>query len=130
MGYRAFSPGGALEAAMEAKQQGLVRSIGVTGHGLQIAATHRRSLERYDFELSPAAYNFITLRQSLLRGAIQRAPRHLSGAQYSGANHQVNHQTLVGPSTRAVTHMVRAFDRSTRDIDLAVHWVLPQQASS
>src|SRR6202165_686587 len=45
----ALSPGGVIEAAVEARQQGLVRWIGVTGHGSQIAANHRRSLERFDF---------------------------------------------------------------------------------
>src|SRR5213079_846311 len=45
----ALSPGGAIDAAIEAKKQGLIRAVGVTGHGLQIAATHRRSLERFDF---------------------------------------------------------------------------------
>src|SRR3981081_3136976 len=42
----ALSPGGALEACVEAREQGLGRFIGVTGHGTQIAATARRSLER------------------------------------------------------------------------------------
>src|SRR5437764_4692999 len=41
----ALSPGGVIEAAVEARAQGLIQGIGVTGHGLQIAATHRRSLE-------------------------------------------------------------------------------------
>jgi aryl-alcohol dehydrogenase-like predicted oxidoreductase len=57
----ALSPGGALEAAVEAKEQGLIRGIGVTGHGLQIAATHRRSLERFDFDSVLTPYNFITM---------------------------------------------------------------------
>ena len=47
---------------MEAKQQGLIGGIGVTGHGLQIAATHRRSLERFDFDSVLLPYNFITLK--------------------------------------------------------------------
>src|SRR5579864_7784763 len=46
----ALSPGGAIEAAVEARDEGLIRSIGVTGHGAQIAATHRRSLDRFDFD--------------------------------------------------------------------------------
>ncbi len=58
----ALSPGGVIEAAVEAKQQGLIRGIGVTGHGLQIAATHRRSLERFDFDSVLLPYNFITLK--------------------------------------------------------------------
>jgi hypothetical protein len=36
-----MGPGGTLEAAIEALSQGLTRFIGVTGHGLGIAATHR-----------------------------------------------------------------------------------------
>lgn len=47
---RAFSPGGALDAAVEAREEGLVRFIGVTGHGWNVAAMHRRSLERFDFD--------------------------------------------------------------------------------
>ncbi|HEU5103627.1 MAG TPA: aldo/keto reductase [Roseiflexaceae bacterium] len=60
----ALSPGGAIEAALEAKQQGLVGAIGVTGHGLQIAATHRRSLERFDFDSVLLPYNYITMQSA------------------------------------------------------------------
>ena len=47
---QALGPGGALEACVEARDQGLVRFIGVTGHGWNVAAMHRRSLERFDFD--------------------------------------------------------------------------------
>src|SRR6266566_3360566 len=47
--------------AHEAKKQGLIRAVGVTGHGLQIAATHRRSLERFDFDSVLLPYNYITM---------------------------------------------------------------------
>ena len=57
----ALSPGGAIEAAVEAREQGLVRWIGVTGHGSQIAATHRRSLERFDFDSVLLPYNWMTM---------------------------------------------------------------------
>src|ERR1700716_3317875 len=43
----ALSPGGVIEAAVEARAEGLVRFIGVTGHGSQIAAKHRRRLQRF-----------------------------------------------------------------------------------
>ena len=46
----ALAPGGALDAAREAREQGLIRFIGVTGHGWTVAAMHRRSLERFDFD--------------------------------------------------------------------------------
>jgi aryl-alcohol dehydrogenase-like predicted oxidoreductase len=47
---RAFAPGGVLEAIIEAREEGLVKHIGVTGHGWQVAAMHRRSLEKFDFD--------------------------------------------------------------------------------
>ena len=46
----AHGPGGAVEALVAAREEGLVRWIGVTGHGLRIAAMHLRSLERFDFD--------------------------------------------------------------------------------
>jgi len=46
----ALGPGGALQAAVEARDAGLVRFIGVTGHGVTVAAQHRRSLERFAFD--------------------------------------------------------------------------------
>ncbi len=46
----ALGPGGALEALVEARDEGLVRFIGVTGHGTRIAAMHRRSLDRFAFD--------------------------------------------------------------------------------
>lgn len=54
----AMGPGGALEAAIEARQQGLVRYIGVTGHGTTVAAMHRRALERFDFDSVLLPYSY------------------------------------------------------------------------
>ncbi len=57
----ALSPGGVIEAAVEARDAGLVRFIGVTGHGAQIAANHRRSLERFDFDSVLLPCNYLTM---------------------------------------------------------------------
>ncbi len=46
----AHGPGGAVEALSQARDEGLVRFLGVTGHGLRIAGMHRRSLERFAFD--------------------------------------------------------------------------------
>jgi aryl-alcohol dehydrogenase-like predicted oxidoreductase len=54
----AMGAGGALEALVEARAQGLVRFIGVTGHGTRVAAMHRRSLERFPFDSVLLPYNF------------------------------------------------------------------------
>jgi predicted aldo/keto reductase-like oxidoreductase len=53
----AMGPGGALEAFVEAREQGLVRFLGVTGHGVTAAAMHIRSLERFDFDSVLLPYN-------------------------------------------------------------------------
>jgi len=57
----ALGPNGALEALVEARAQGLVRFIGVTGHGSRVAAMHRRSLERFGFDSVLFPYNFTML---------------------------------------------------------------------
>ncbi len=53
----AMGPGGALEAAVEAREQGRVRFVGVTGHGTRVAEMHLRSLERFDFDSVLLPYN-------------------------------------------------------------------------
>ena len=60
----AMGPGGALEAAIEARDQGLVRFLGVTGHGLTVAAMHKRSLERFDFNSVLLPYSYIQMQNS------------------------------------------------------------------
>jgi len=53
-----FSPGGALEGVVEAKEDGFVRFIGVTGHGVTVATQHLRSLQEYPFDSVLLPYNF------------------------------------------------------------------------
>ena len=119
----ALSPGGAIDAAVDAKKQGLIRAVGVTGHGTQIAATHRRSLERFDFDSVLLPYNYITMQNSyyaenfnaLLSTCQQRnvAVQTIKSIAYKpwmGREH--THGTWYEPL------------EEQQDIDLAVHWVL------
>ncbi len=46
---QAMGPGGALEALVQAQQEGLTRFIGVTGHGTYAPAMHLRSLDAHPF---------------------------------------------------------------------------------
>jgi aryl-alcohol dehydrogenase-like predicted oxidoreductase len=57
----AHAPGGAVEALARARDEGLARCVGVTGHGLRIASMHLRSLERFDFDSVLLPYNFVLL---------------------------------------------------------------------
>jgi aryl-alcohol dehydrogenase-like predicted oxidoreductase len=54
----AYARGGALEGAVRAKDEGLVRDLGITGHGVTVARQHLRSLQRYDFASVLLPYNF------------------------------------------------------------------------
>ncbi len=54
----AMNEGGALQAAVEARDQGLVRFIGVTGHGTTVAAMHMRSLAQFSFDSVLLPYNY------------------------------------------------------------------------
>jgi aryl-alcohol dehydrogenase-like predicted oxidoreductase len=63
----AHAPGGAVEALARARDEGLARCIGVTGHGLRIASMHLRSLERFDFDSVLLPYNFVLLQEERYR---------------------------------------------------------------
>jgi aryl-alcohol dehydrogenase-like predicted oxidoreductase len=67
----AFGPQGALEALIQAREQGLVRFIGVTGHGSQVAAMHRRSLEQFAFDSVLFPYNFTMLEIDRYRADVE-----------------------------------------------------------
>jgi aryl-alcohol dehydrogenase-like predicted oxidoreductase len=54
----AFSEDGALKAAIQARDEGLVRFIGVTGHGVEVARFHIRSLGQFDFDSVLLPYSF------------------------------------------------------------------------
>ena len=60
---QAMGPGGALEALVEARDQGLVRFIGVTGHGASAPRMHLRSLERFPFDsvLAPCNHTLLAI---------------------------------------------------------------------
>jgi aryl-alcohol dehydrogenase-like predicted oxidoreductase len=60
---QSFSEDGALRACVEAREEGLARFIGVTGHGTRVAVMHRASLERFDFDSVLLPYNYLQMRE-------------------------------------------------------------------
>lgn len=119
----ALGPGGAIEAAVEARQQGLIGAIGITGHGLQIAATHRRSLQRFDFDAVLLPYNYITSQSAYYA-------ENFDALLATCAERNVAVQTIKSIAYRP--WMEQQHTRSTwyqpleqqQDIDAAVWWVL------
>jgi aryl-alcohol dehydrogenase-like predicted oxidoreductase len=67
----AMGPGGALEAAVEARDEGLVRFVGVTGHGIEVAERHLLSLAEFPFDSVLFPYNYAQLRDPRYREAVE-----------------------------------------------------------
>jgi aryl-alcohol dehydrogenase-like predicted oxidoreductase len=119
----ALGPGGALEAAVEAREQGLTRFIGVTGHGVTVAAMHLRSLGRFPFDSVLLPYNYVMMQnpqyaddfEALARVCGERgiALQTIKGVTLGPWNEKEHtHGTWYEPLAEQI------------DIDRAVHWVL------
>jgi len=121
---QAFSEDGAVRACVEAREEGLVRFIGVTGHGTRVAARHRASLERFDFDSVLLPYNFLQMSD----------PEYASDfeALYEiCSERKVALQTIKGIARRRwaentaprTTTWYEPLEEQA-DIDRAVHWAL------
>jgi aryl-alcohol dehydrogenase-like predicted oxidoreductase len=119
----ALSPGGAVEAAVEAREQGKVRWIGITGHGTQIAAQIRRSLRRFDFDTVLLPCNYLTMQIPYYR-------ENFEAVVEVCRERQVAVQTIKSIALRPWMGRPRTHAtwyeplEGQQDIDLAVRWVL------
>ena len=119
----AMGEGGVLEALVEAREQGLTRFIGVTGHGWTIAAMHRRSLARFDFDSVLMPYNFVMAQNARYMNDFESVIR---ACEARGVAVQTIKSIARGPWATS------APDRDTwyqpleeaADIDRAIHWVM------
>lgn len=66
---RATGPGGALEAAVRAVDEGLVGAVGITGHGHDAPATHLEALRRHPFATVLSPINLVLSRDAAYRAA-------------------------------------------------------------
>lgn len=120
----ALGPGGALEAAVEAREQGLVRFIGVTGHGTAIAAMHLKSLSFFDFDSVLLPYNYATVQIPKYAGefdAVAKLCRERNIAVQTIKAIALRPWGMTAPRTKATWYEPLT---GQGDIDLAVHWVL------
>jgi aryl-alcohol dehydrogenase-like predicted oxidoreductase len=120
---RALGPGGALEALVDARRQGLARFLGVTGHGWAIPSLHRRSLDRFDFDAVLFPYNFVMHQNERYRRDVEAL---LALCRERRVAAQVIKTAARGPWAIADRTHATWYQplEAPEDIDRAVHWAL------
>jgi aryl-alcohol dehydrogenase-like predicted oxidoreductase len=119
----AFGPGGVIEAVIHAREEGLVRFIGVTGHGVLVPEFHLRSLSQFDFDSVLLPYSYVMMQNTQYAQGFNKVmgvckERNIAVQTIKGVTHspwndmQPNRTTWYRPL------------EDQADIDLAVHWVL------
>lgn len=120
---QALGPEGALKAALEAREAGKLRFIGVTGHGVTVAAMHLRSLERFAFDSVLLPYNPVMMRNAAYAHDFEELSQV---CRERGIAFQTIKGITLGPwDEKAHTHGTWYEPLSDpAEIDLAVRWVL------
>ncbi len=121
----AMGPGGVLEYLLEARDEGLVKYIGVTGHDVKIVEMHQRSLARFDFDSVLLPYSYIMMQNPVYAAGFEKV-LELARAR------NIPVQTIKSITRRP--HQTKEHGFATwyepltdqSGIDAAVHWVLGQ----
>jgi len=120
---QAMGPGGALEAALEARKKGLTQFIGVTAHETVAPEILLKSLERFDFDSVLLPYNYPMMQNAEYAAGFEKVTA-------TCAERDVPVQTIKAIARRLRRDDSKAFSTwyeplmEQDDIDLAVHWVL------
>ena len=121
---RAFRDDGALRACVEARDEGLVRFIGVTGHGTRVASMHLRSLERFPFDSVLLPYSFSMMEQPAYAESFEKllavCDERRVAVQTIKALARRRWGKVEKPTTTTWYH---AFE-DPADIERAIHWAL------
>jgi aryl-alcohol dehydrogenase-like predicted oxidoreductase len=119
------APGGALEALVEMREQGVTKWLGITGHGPAVPAVHLEALRRFDFDtimfpVSAAIFRNPDYRRDAEALLAEAASRNVgvqiikSIARGGWGDHEREHTTWYDPH------------RDQDDIDRALWWALSQ----
>jgi len=118
-----MGPGGALQAVLEAQQQGLTRFIGITGHGVKIAALHLQALERVDFDSVLLPYNYPMMQNPQYAADFGALLQVCEQRQVAVQTIKSLARRLWGDIPQTRTTWYQPLEEQA-DIDSAVHWVL------
>jgi len=124
-----FAPGGSMEAILEARDEGLVRHIGITGHGWSSPATHLAALDRFPFAtVMTSANRMMAARPAYLRewtALLDRCQRDDVGVHVLKA-------TAKGPWGDRARTLNTWYEPLTdpADVRKAVAWLLAQPVTT
>jgi len=125
---RATGPGGALEAALRAEEEGLVGAVGITGHGPDAAQTHLEALRRHPFATVLTPLNPVLWRDERFRAAYEElvAEARRQDVGLMTIKTVARRNWLGGPDNAAYTTWYEPYDSAER-IRAAVSWVLAHE---
>lgn len=120
----AMGPRGTLETFVKARAKGIVRFLGVTGHGIKAPLMHKRSLERFDFDSVLVPYNYVLMQDRGYADDLERLAMLCR-------ERQVAFQTIKSIALRPWKDRPKTYNTyfyepldTQETIDKAVHWVL------
>ncbi|MCX7682124.1 MAG: aldo/keto reductase [Anaerolineae bacterium] len=119
----AMGPGGALEAFVKAKEEGLTRFLGVTGHGWTAPRMLLRSLERFDFDAVLLPYNYVVMQNPAYAADFEELLRVCQERKVAMQTMKSIARGPWGEKTRTRYTWYEPLEAQA-DIDRAVHWVL------
>lgn len=124
---RVTGPGGSLEAAVRARDEGLAGAIGITGHGHQAPATHREALRRFGFDTVLTPWSAVLRRDPAYRSDYQALVAEVQ-AQEAGLMviKAVARRNWPAAAEHAYATWYEPFDDQQR-IAAAVVWALSHQ---
>lgn len=121
----AMGPDGALKAAVEAREAGKVRFIGVTGHGLTVARMHMRSLEEFPFDSVLLPWNYVLYRHETYRAEFNQLWTLCRERNVAVQTIKSLTRRPWGGTPQNRNTWYEPFEEQA-DIDCAVHWILGQ----
>ena len=119
-----FGPDGALKALVQARDDGLTRFVGVTGHGAKAPSMHLRSLDAFDFDSVLLPLNYPLNQNPEYAASFQALLEVCEGRQVAvQIIKSVARRRWADPDARPLNPWYEPVQEQP-DIDRAVHWVL------
>jgi Predicted oxidoreductases of the aldo/keto reductase family len=119
----AMGSGGALEAAVEARQQGLVKFIGITSHSLRAPIIHQKSLARFDFDSILMPWNYQLAQNQEYAANFQAVVKTARSKNTAVQIIKTAQRRLWGDNPHWSTTWYEPY-KDQKSIDLAIHWAL------